>query len=79
MPQIFKFGPYLVYFWSNENEPKEPIHVHISIGKPSKNSTKIWITKSKNKKNKKRLIKLGVFYIFVSELHRLAMIVLTQT
>ncbi len=47
MPQIFKIGPYLVYFWSNENEPIEPIHVHISIGKPSKNSTKIWITKSK--------------------------------
>ena len=47
MPQIFKFGPYLVYFWSNENEPIEPIHVHISIGKPSKNSTKIWITKTK--------------------------------
>lgn len=46
MPQIFKFGPYLVYFWSNENEPIEPIHVHISLGKPNKNSTKIWITKT---------------------------------
>jgi len=21
MPQIFKFGPYYVYFWSNENDP----------------------------------------------------------
>ena len=20
MPQVFKMGPYLVYFWSNENE-----------------------------------------------------------
>ena len=24
----------------------EPIHVHISKGKPSSNSTKVWITKS---------------------------------
>jgi hypothetical protein len=27
MPQVFKMGPYLVYFWSNENEPLEPVHV----------------------------------------------------
>lgn len=44
MPQIFKIGSYLVYFWSNENEPLEPIHVHITKGKPTKNATKIWIT-----------------------------------
>ena len=24
----------------------EPIHVHISKGKPSKNSTKVWLTKA---------------------------------
>lgn len=46
MPQVFKMGPYLVYFWSNENEPLEPVHVHISRGVPSKNSTKVWLTKS---------------------------------
>lgn len=46
MPQIFKIGTYVVYFWSNENMPLEPIHVHVSQNKPSKNSTKIWITKS---------------------------------
>ena len=28
MPQIFRIGPYIVYFWSNENEPLEPVHVH---------------------------------------------------
>lgn len=28
------------------NEKLEPIHVHISKGTPSANSTKIWITKS---------------------------------
>ena len=37
------FG-YKIYFWSNENN--EPIHVHISKGNPSINSTKIWLTKS---------------------------------
>lgn len=44
MPQIFRFGPYWVYFWTNENEPLEPIHVHISEGAPSVNATKVWIT-----------------------------------
>lgn len=46
MPQVFKMGPYLVYFWSNENEPLEPVHVHISQGVPSKNATKVWLTKN---------------------------------
>lgn len=44
MPQVFKVGSYWVYFWSNENEPLEPIHVHVSQGSPSANSTKVWIT-----------------------------------
>ena len=30
MPQVFKIGSYWVYFWSNENEPIEPIHVHVA-------------------------------------------------
>ena len=46
MPQIFKIGSYVVYFWSNEGNPLEPIHVHIIKGVPSANATKIWITKS---------------------------------
>lgn len=46
MPQVFKIGSYWVYFWSNENEPLEPINVHVSQGRPSANSTKIWITKA---------------------------------
>ena len=25
MPQLFRIGPYLVYFWSNENNPVEPV------------------------------------------------------
>lgn len=35
---------YKIYFWSNEND--EPIHIHISKGNPTSNSTKIWLTKS---------------------------------
>ena len=44
MPQVFKIGSYWVYFWSNEGEPLEPIHVHVAEGSPSSNATKIWIT-----------------------------------
>lgn len=44
MPQELKIGPYSVYFWSNENDPLEPVHVHVSEGKASSNATKIWIT-----------------------------------
>ena len=46
MPQVFKVGSYWVYFWANENDPLEPIHVHVSQGAPSGNATKIWITKA---------------------------------
>ena len=44
MPQIFKVGSYWIYFWSNENDPLEPIHVHVALGKPVEGATKIWIT-----------------------------------
>jgi hypothetical protein len=46
VPQIFKLGSYWVYFWSNESQPLEPIHVHVSKGAPNGNSTKIWITQT---------------------------------
>jgi hypothetical protein len=46
MPQLYKIGSYIIYFWSNESDPLEPIHVHIAEGEPSANSTKIWITSS---------------------------------
>ena len=46
MPQVFKIGSFWVYFWANENKPIEPIHVHVSKGKPTSNTTKFWITKS---------------------------------
>lgn len=44
MPQIFKIGSYWVYFWSNEGDPLEPVHVHVAQGAPSAGATKIWIT-----------------------------------
>lgn len=44
LPSLFRIGPYLVFFWSNENF--EPIHVHIGKGKPSSNATKVWLTAS---------------------------------
>ena len=46
MPQVFRIGSYWVYFWSNENDPLEPLHVHVSEGAPNANATKIWITKA---------------------------------
>ena len=46
MPQIFKIGSYWVFFWANENKPLEPIHVHVAEGRPTENSTKIWITQA---------------------------------
>ena len=39
MPQIFRIAGYVVYFWSNENEPLEPIHVHVADGVPTANAT----------------------------------------
>ena len=43
LPRLFTVSGYIVYFWSNEKG--EPIHVHVSKGKPSPNATKIWLTK----------------------------------
>ena len=44
MPQIFKVGSYCIYFWSNESDPLESIHVHISQGRATSMATKLWIT-----------------------------------
>lgn len=46
MPQVFKIGSYWVFFWSNENAPLEPIHVHVCQGAPNGDATKIWITQA---------------------------------
>ena len=46
MPQIFKVGSYVVFFWLDEGRPLEPIHVHVAQGVPKANACKIWITSS---------------------------------
>jgi hypothetical protein len=46
VPQVFKIGSYWVFFWSNESDPLEPIHVHVCQGSPNGNATKIWITRA---------------------------------
>ena len=44
MPQLLRIGPYIIYFWSDESNPLEPVHVHIAEGRPTKDATKLWIT-----------------------------------
>jgi hypothetical protein len=44
MPQLLRIGPYTIYFCSNEGDPLEPIHVHISEGRATSTATKLWIT-----------------------------------
>ena len=48
MPRIFRFGEYWIYFWTNENKPLEPVHIHVAKGAPIANATKIWITSTGN-------------------------------
>ena len=35
---------YTFYFFANENN--EPVHIHVSKGKPTENSTKFWIKRN---------------------------------
>jgi len=44
MPRVFNVDKWIVYFWSNESMPLEPIHVHIAYGVPKENATKVWLT-----------------------------------
>ena len=46
MPQVFKVGSYWVFFWTEEGLPLEPVHVHIAEGRPTKNATKVWVTRA---------------------------------
>ena len=46
MPQVFRIGSYWVYFWTNEGDPLEPVHVHVTEGAPTAHATKIWITRA---------------------------------
>lgn len=46
VPTILKIGRYVVYFWSNENNPREFIHVLVSVRRAGSNATKLWIASS---------------------------------
>ena len=46
MPQVFRIGRYWVYFWANEGNPLEPVHVHVAEGSATANATKVWITRA---------------------------------
>ena len=43
-PSLFRIGPYLIFFWTGENG--EPVHVHVAVKRPSKDSTMIGLTRS---------------------------------
>lgn len=46
MPKaLLDYLGYCIYFWTNEGQPLEPVHVHVVKGKPTPEATKIWITK----------------------------------
>lgn len=42
IPSIISVLGYRIYFWTNEGDPLEPVHVHISKT-PHANATKIWL------------------------------------
>ena len=42
--KFLESAPISLYFWSNESNPLEPVHVHIAEGRAAANATKVWIT-----------------------------------
>ena len=46
MPRVFNVDQWVVYFWSNEGRPLEPVHVHVALKRPTEVATKIWITRA---------------------------------
>ncbi len=42
MPKCFSLLGYVIFFWSNEGVPLEPIHIRVAKSL-SQNATKIWI------------------------------------
>src|SRR5574344_312574 len=44
LPSLFTVSGYKIFFWSDD--AKEPVHVHITKGAPSPNTTKLWLTKN---------------------------------
>lgn len=44
MPRLYLFQGFAIFFWTAENG--EPVHVHVSKGRPAAGATKIWLTRS---------------------------------
>ncbi|OAO00580.1 hypothetical protein A8B75_18170 [Sphingomonadales bacterium EhC05] len=40
MPKIFEWQGYRFYFYSNEGNPREPVHVHV---RKARDTAKFWI------------------------------------
>jgi hypothetical protein len=40
MPVVFRFGPYKFFFYSNEGDPREPVHIHVRDGR---SVAKFWL------------------------------------
>ena len=40
MPTILREGPYRFFFYSDEGDPREPAHVHVTAGE---NVAKFWL------------------------------------
>ncbi len=45
MPKLYNLRGYYIFFWSNEQDPLEPVHVHVGRS-INENATKIWILKN---------------------------------
>jgi hypothetical protein len=40
MPVVFRWNGYRFHFFSNEGDPREPVHVHVTKGRPT---AKFWL------------------------------------
>ena len=40
MPVVFRWGAYRFFFYSNEGDPREPVHVHVRQGR---STAKFWM------------------------------------
>lgn len=43
MPTVFKFGGFRFFFYSNEGNPREPVHIHVERGEME---AKFWLQPS---------------------------------
>lgn len=47
MPSLFRVAGYRFFFWSNEGDPLEPVHIHVTDGQQAQNAPKIWVSYDK--------------------------------